>query len=240
MLRGADISSAQGHVDFVKMKSDGLDFVILKGCEGNKGFGAAPNAFNGVDPVYLANRAAAVKAGLLVSTYHFAYALPTDPAHPGRSPKEQAQHWFDTTGGHGSQDGELPPALDLEWPAPQDWPAWKTNAIDARQWCVDARSYMIDLWGCQPIVYTYPDFWSHLGGALIPAFVDSPLWIANYPKPYAWPVEGENPVVLKPWSKWTFWQFTGGGMQLPAGQPVDYDVFCGDLAALEALSIASV
>src|SRR5579864_9557685 len=101
MLRGLDVSAAQGRVDWGCVAGMGCRFAIIKCKQGN----------DGIDPRFAENVAGAKAAGLLVGAYHFAYPLPK------LDPRAQARAFFEASS-LGNRAGELPPALDLEWPAP--------------------------------------------------------------------------------------------------------------------------
>lgn len=60
-VRGIDISSHNGDIDFGALKQAGIDFVLIKASEGS--------SFK--DPRFYTNIARARKAGLKVSAYHF-------------------------------------------------------------------------------------------------------------------------------------------------------------------------
>jgi GH25 family lysozyme M1 (1,4-beta-N-acetylmuramidase) len=248
VLKGLDVSSVQGKVDWTSVASMGCEFAFLKCSEGNKGTDPIFNdaAFlvdaqraagvMGRDIRFLENVSGARKNGLLVAPYHFAYPLPHQEGNPLRDPAAQAKFAFDCAEGLGSQHGELPPMLDLEWPEPTQWNKWGCNATQIIAWALEYLDAAGSYWGCAPVIYTYPDFWTHLGGAHEPLFAGYPLCIANYLHPTDWPKASDRPHVLSPWTDWTFWQFTGGQMRLPNGTPCDFEVFNGDGAALRALA----
>ena len=247
MIRGLDVSSVQGHVDWPAVAAMGCRFAYIKCSEGNRGndpIFELPGMYvdanraagiTGKDPQFDANVAGAEAAGLRVGPYHFAYPLPHDPSKPFRDPEDQAKFAFDHAGAVGSVGGELPPMFDFEWPEPSDWQKWGCTAPQLRQWALSwleaARAY----WGCDPVIYTYPDFWMHLCGGAEPEFARYPLCMANYPHVVQWPQDGMAPLIVSPWTNWTFWQFTGGGMRMPDGTPGDFQVFNGSEYDLQAL-----
>src|SRR5689334_14530013 len=113
-IRGIDVSSIQGPlIDWIAVAKSGVRFAMIRCGYGN----------NSADRLFAQSAAKASAAGLKVGAYHVGFPLPEDPAHPGRSGKDQARKHFEASGGWGSRDGELPPALDLEWPAPGT-PEW--------------------------------------------------------------------------------------------------------------------
>jgi lysozyme len=248
MLRGLDVSSAQGVVNWPSLAKIGLRFAFIKCSEGNRGNDPifdTPGYLvdhrraagtSGQDTQFQINVDGATSAGIAAGPYHFAYPLPPQVGNPIRDPRAQAKFAFDLAAGLGSIAGDLPPALDLEWPPPQDWPKWGCTAPQIRDWGLQWLDEATGLWGCKPIIYTYPDFWMHLGGGSEPAFAQYGLWSASYPPGAArWPKDGEKPTILKPWADWTFWQWTGGGADLPNGVHADYDVFSGGEVELTAL-----
>jgi lysozyme len=227
MIRGIDVSAVQGVIDWPDVAISGIRFAILKCTEGNK---------TNVDAFFASNLAAARAAGVVVGAYHFAYCLPTDPSKPGRSAVEQAEAAHRLSAGLGELDGDLPPALDLEWPEPDRWAQWGCNSEQIRKWALDAIDAWTNVYGCKPMIYTYPDWWAHVGGASEPTFASCPLWMASYPKDQtAWPLDHDRPMVARPWTDWAVWQFSGGGIKLPNGKSVDGNVI-RDEDALHALT----
>lgn len=201
MIKGCDISEVQGHVDFNWLVSQGIQFVIVKCYEGNKG----------KDPMYEKNIAAARSAGLKVAAYHFLYPLPIDPAHPGRTPKEQAKMHYDAV-------GDIPFACaDLEWPEPQDFAKWGVTRESIKQWTLEYLAEYERLSGKRMVLYTYFFYGDYL--KLSPEFAKYPIWIANFDFP---------PRMPYPWKDYVLQQ-TGGGttgipLILPNGIPTDTDL----------------
>lgn len=247
MLRGLDVSQCQGRVDWKAVADLGCRFAFVKCSEGNKGIDPALGSalfylehkraagVSGQDPLFDVNVARARAAGLYVGPYHFAYPLPPQAGNPMRDPEKQAKFAYDLAAGLGSFDGDLPPMLDLEWPAPADWGRWGCDAAQIRAWALACLDAMAGFNGCTPLLYTYPDFWRHIEGSREGAFARYPLVMASYPQPAAWPSPTATAPTLAPWASPTFWQITGGEMTLPGGAPADYDVFLGGEAELAAL-----
>ena len=63
-MNGIDVSKWNGVIDFEKVKSCGIDFVIIR-----SGFG-----ISGIDPCFRRNYKTARNAGLHVGTYWYSYA----------------------------------------------------------------------------------------------------------------------------------------------------------------------
>lgn len=228
MLKGIDVSQVQGRIDWLAVKRDlGISFAIAKAVEGNK---------NAPDPMLAANVAGARGAGVTIGGYFFAYPLPPN-GQPNRAAADQAQHMFDLSGGLGGRSGDLPPALDLEWPEKSDWAQWGCTDRQIRTWGLDWLEAAEALWGVAPIVYTYPQFAVDIGLASEPRYARYLLWMASYPSLSSWPSEGSTPpITAKPWSKATIWQTSDGTWcKLPNGKEVDTDVFVGDEAELRTL-----
>ncbi len=212
MRVGIDVSSVQGVVPWDKLTN--VDFAFIKACQGNE---------INVDPFMKTNVEQARKAGIKASVYLFAYPLPNDGKHSGRDPRDQARIHRNLTS---CLELDLPPAVDLEWPEPQDWKKWSCSPAQIRDWSLEYLDEATDIWGCKPIVYTYPFWWKAVSaaGGMEP-FADYPLWIADYNQyMHATPPATAKPVVPFPWTDWTYWQHTGGGMKLPNGAPCDYSV----------------
>ena len=195
-IKGIDVSSVQGKVDYVAEFAAGIRFVIVKCGNGNDGF----------DPYYAQNINNAKAAGLKVATYHFIYPLPFDSAHPTRSPQVQAKLHFDKC----LTDVVC---IDCEWPAPQDFGKWNCNPAQLNQWMLDYLVAYEALAGKKPLVYTYP-FWA-AAVKFDPKFAEYSLWTASYEP---------TPAIPHPWTSWVLWQNTGGGGKLSNGAPVDTDL----------------
>jgi lysozyme len=229
-ITGLDVSSIQGTVDWNAVAQSGVRFVFRKCGNGN----------NPPDAGFAAYVAGARAAGLVLGAYHVGFPLPPDPAHPGRAAADQAKAHFDACQGLGSSPGELPPALDLEWPVPgsDEWKKYGCSPEQVRTWALAYLEAAEKLWGRLPLLYDgFPDYWQGIGGASEPAFARYPLWAVYYPEQYKGrtPPDGASPVIPGPWTTWTLWQHCGGGLHLPGGKPVDSDVFNGDEAAFARL-----
>jgi lysozyme len=200
---GIDVSSAQGDLTDAHWAAIAAtkSFVYAEARTGN----------DGNDPHFDAYVAGARSAGLVVGAYLFAYCLPDIAGHPGRSPEEQAQAFFEASGGLGGTSGELPPAIDLEWPASGDWPKWGCSAAQISDWALRCAVRVETLFGRRPAIYTYPYF---ARAAVLAGMNDYPLWIASY---------RAAPDVPLPWSSEALWQTSGGGLVLPNGSKCDED-----------------
>jgi lysozyme len=208
VISGIDISSAQGVLtdDHWAKIAQNQRFVYVEAQIGNDTLPIQ---------VELARRnvALARAAGLVVGAYHFAYPLPDLAGRPNRDPEGQCQLFFEAANGLGGQVGELPPALDLEWPAYGDWEKWSCSAEQITEWALRFLVRAETLFGRRPIVYTYPAFAKVAG---LQGLNSYGLWIASYQ-----PV----PHVPEPWTSCVMQQTKGGdGLRLPNGSPCDTDV----------------
>lgn len=197
LIKGIDISTIQGNVDFAAVAATGVQFVICRCGVGN----------GGKDALYDHNIAAAQAAGLKVAAYNFVYPLPPLASQPLRDPVKQAQL-------HAGWAGNVPVVCcDLEWPTPQDWAKWGCSAAQIVQWTITYLEAYEAASGVRPIVYTYPNFAQSIH--LPPSFGQTyKLWIASYQA---------TPYIPAPWTDWVLWQNSGGTQHLPNGVAVDTD-----------------
>jgi lysozyme len=243
MILGVDVHAGYGKIDWSRVAQSGVRFAIVKATQGN----------DGCDPRARENIEGCKAAGIYVGAYLFAYPLPERDDKPGRSPEDQARRLYNDVQGLGKGYGELPPALDLEWPPQHErekdtsqirnrWEEWGVTAKSIVEWAERCVAEMERLWGRPPILYTYPHFAGSLGEHLKSSGLGRcPLWIANYTSPRTWtPPEGTRPIVPKPWGDYAFWQFSADGspMRIPGipACPIDRNVFRGDIEALRDLA----
>ena len=215
MIKGVDASSVQGKLDIGALDAAGIKFLIHKCQQGN----------DGKDPWFDRNTAAAKAGGWKVGAYHFMYPLPK------LDPVAQAEAFFKASP-LGSDDGDLPPALDLEWPDPDaGWAKWGCSAAQVNAWAKACAERMTELYGRRPMIYTYPYFAHALRGRGplgpdVSWMADYPLWLASY---------APQPAIPAPWSTYAVWQYDGnGGERLPNGGDADFNWFDGDAEALDA------
>lgn len=223
-VRGLDASSVQGLLPIKDLDARGLKFLIAKCQEGNKG----------KDPYFERNTAAAKDLGWFTGAYHFLYPL------PHLDPKAQAELFFKASD-MGTTAGDLPPALDIEWPAVgAEWTKWKCNASQISDWSQACTARVEELFGRPPILYTYPHFLSSMAAGSDVSWVTKyPLWIAADGSQGKWPAEGQgpNPKLYKPWDNWTFWQCDWVATPArPIGIYADSDVFNGSWEDLQVLA----
>ena len=211
MIRGIDVSSLQGRIDW-KAERSRFDFVIIRDGYGNE----AP------DSRAKLNIAEARLAGFVVGTYNVTFPLHDSVAHINRSPVDQAR-WH----ARKWQEGDLPPACDLEWPGPEAWAKWQVSGAFIVDWHLRYLEELERVCGVRPMVYTYPYYWQTLtaaaGDAAVLPFNQYPLWLAKY--------EDHTemaPVTPYPWTYAEIQQTEGGDKtRLLNGCPVDTNVYLG-------------
>jgi lysozyme len=205
MIRGLDLSQLQGDLvdaHWATIAGDGIRFVYLRA-----GVGDDPP-----DTHFARYLAGARAARLMVGAYHFAFPLLPDGVHAGRDPEDQAQAHYEACGGLGSSLMDLPPALDLEWPAPEKWNEWGCSAQQVTDWGTRYLAKALLLYGRAPVVYSYPWF---IKAAGLGGLGKYPLWLASY--------QQTAPSAPSPWSKIFMQQTSAGGYKLPNGCPCDED-----------------
>lgn len=189
-VAGIDISTWQdssdipGHIDFVKMKGAGIQFVFQRAAFGND-----------VDDDLTINYPAIKAQGMLIGLYHFAYYM--------ASPENQAALFYSILR---SYPTDLPPVLDLEY-----FDGWGTRPSGANMAAWAAR-YVIaldKLTGRKTVIYTNGDI-SHqmlaFGAAADLAILRAhDLWFAHVDSTAPTPAE------MYVWSKCAIWQYTWHG-----------------------------
>lgn len=218
MIPVLDVGESQGMITLAHWRAiatSGVRGIVARCGNGN----------NPADLTFARNRDGARGVSIGVGPYHVGFPLNPDGIHSGRNAATQALMHYNACAGLGSEDGEIRPVLDLEWPMPVDWPKWKLTASSVRGWTFDWGHASAKLYGRKPILYLYPDFDLHLlAGASaveLQAFTDLfDLWLARY--------EVAAPGTVAPWSAPILWQKSDGGGRLPSFAKVDEDVFLGD------------
>lgn len=100
--KGIDVSKWQGDIDWGKVKSDGIDFAMIR-----LGYGSSDGNSCVIDPYFAANVTNATKAGIDVGCYFYSYALSVEGA------RREAQY---VTRVLSNYQGKIsyPVALDIE------------------------------------------------------------------------------------------------------------------------------
>ena len=154
VIQGVDISRWQGEIDWLKLRSQGANFVYIKATDGG----------DHLDPMFRRNWKAAAHAGLRRGAYHFFYWC--------RTAGEQAD-WFIRN--VPKVEGALPPVIDVEWNGESSCKR-RPSAAKVREKMQVFMDRLERHYGQRPIIYTSPDFHrDNLRGA----FNDYPFWLRS-------------------------------------------------------------
>ncbi|MEU7136077.1 GH25 family lysozyme [Streptomyces sp. NPDC046261] len=206
-VRGLDVSSHQGAVDWPAVAAAGASFAYVKATEG----------LTYKNPYFSQQYDGSAAAGLVRGAYHFAR-----PDNSGGT--VQADNFVDS-GGAWTPDGKtLPGALDIEHNPVQGAPVCYGLGQSAM---VDWISAFVERYhartGRYPAIYTTTDWWAQCTGNSAAFATKSPLWIANY--------NGTPAPLPKGWSGYTVWQTARSGPF-----PGDQNVFNGSLEDLKTFA----
>ena len=163
------------------------------------------------DPKFQYNWSQARAAGVVRGAYQY--------FRPGQDAVEQAWYFIEEMGA--LEEGDLPPALDVET---MDGKSAAVVLDQIAVWLDVVESVV----GVQPIIYTRAGFWDPLGAA---EFSGYQLWVANW--------ETNCPLMPFGWTEWVFWQTTDFGNIAGISEPVDLDVFNGDINALYEFALGA-
>lgn len=201
-LKGIDVSKWQGEINWDAVKGDGVIYSFIR----------ASNGTGILDEYFARNWAEAKRVGIKRGAYQYFRA--------SQDPIAQADVFLQIVGQ--MEDGDLPPVIDVE-DAEGATPAQLAENVG--KWIARVEGAT----GKRPIIYTGLYFWKDR--VATDAFVEYPLWIAQYGR--------QCPDIPSPWNTWAFWQTTSTGRVAGIGggaSDVDMNVFHGDMAALETLA----
>jgi len=178
---GMDVSKWEGLINYPKAISEGIKYVIVKASQWV------------ADPRFAENWKNAKDVGLIRGAYHY--------LDWGLSEITQAKKFVDTMGGDW---GEIPPCLDLEMnPLPYGLNA---EQVSGKAW--NFVKEVEKLTGRIPMIYVGYYYWNSWGSNNL-GWARYPLWLPWYATE-AWIkicTKGGTGAP-KPWTDWTFWQFT--------------------------------
>lgn len=227
LVRVIDVGAPQGHISAADWKTMALHGAV------SAAFLRCSEDHNPIDATFAENEIGARAAMMTIGAYHVATFL------PGVDAVALAQKHFAQSGRLGANAGDIPPVLDLELPAPEDW---AKHGVTGAQLVAGAAAYLAEmtrLCGVAGILYSYPWYLQALGD--LSALAAYPLWLASYPKGVVWPADGVAMPVHAPWGPASVWQVSDGGWHVPSGAPVDSDVMLAEtLAALMARAAAPI
>lgn len=152
-VRGVDVSSYQGDIDWKKLSSQGISFAFIKATEGS----------SHEDQYFKYNYREAQKAGLRVGAYHF-FSYDSE----GRT---QAENFINTVEKYESM---LPPVIDVEFYGDKESnPPDKTAVHEQMDIMV---SLLEEHYGMKPIIYaTAKSYSMYIKGD----YKDCDIWIRN-------------------------------------------------------------
>lgn len=204
-LRGIDVASHQGAVDWAAVAASGVAFSATKATGGTWYR----------NPTFAANWLGMQAAGLVRGAYHFAFES-SGQAFPGDGPEAEADYFVaELRRAGGIVAGDLL-VLDIEdgQGALGDWALRWLRRVEATT-------------GAHPLLYSGAWFTDPHGFAAVPALADYPLWLADY--------GAEWPDAPAPWKATAIWQYSDKGVVPGVAGSVDLNQFAGTVGQLRAL-----
>ncbi|WP_171169070.1 GH25 family lysozyme [Streptomyces sp. I05A-00742] len=209
-VRGLDVSSYQGAVDWPAVAAAGAAFAYVKATEGL----TYRNEF------FQQQYEGSADAGLVRGAYHFAR-----PDSSGGA--AQADAFLDGGGGWTADGRTLPGALDIEGVAASDAPAcYGLDQEGMVDWIRAFAERYRQRTGRHPVLYTNVTWWSQCTGGSRAFATTLPLWVANH--------NGTAHPLPSGWTTYAVWQTADHGPF-----PGDQDVFNGSLRDLRAFAEGS-
>lgn len=191
-------------IDFNVMKEQGASFVFIRAGQRN---------WN--DPDFKASWTAAKEAGLPRGAYWFLDARDSGGRQALRLRDQLGDDW-----------GELPPVVDYEHKVKviKNVGRGRTRS----EWAYNTPAQLDDFIEglrspVRPIIYTGYYYWLE-HGSYDEKYAAYPLWLAQY--------RVNLPTVPRPWTDWTFWQFTDNGPGKVLGaesEHIDLNYYHGDV-----------
>ncbi|WP_221584314.1 GH25 family lysozyme [Microbacterium sp. G2-8] len=151
-VRGVDVSSYQGDIDWQVLADEDIEFAYIKATEGS----------SYIDSRFADNWEAAADTALLTGAYHFLSYESTS--------KEQAAHVIDTV----PVDGTLPVAVDVECYAEfcEEPPSRERVAEILDPLLAELEAH----YGVAPVIYATADYYDrYVAGS----YEDNPIWIRS-------------------------------------------------------------
>ncbi|MFC0675781.1 GH25 family lysozyme [Brachybacterium hainanense] len=151
-VRGVDVSSYQGGIDWELLAGDDLEFAYIKATEGS----------SSVDRRFAASWEGARRTDLLVGAYHFLSFESSGEA--------QARHVIETV----PADATLPIAVDVEYYG--DYFAHPPSRAEVDAILAPLLEELTAHYGAPPVIYATPAAYdAYIAGA----YPDSPIWIRS-------------------------------------------------------------
>ena len=194
-VEGIDVSVYQGTINWTSVKNAGKYFA----------FARVSNGTSIIDSTFNQNWNGMKSAGVYRGAYQF--------FRPGQDVTAQANLMLSKIGT--MANGDLPPVIDVEV---TDGVSGSVIVERVKTWVSIVRVAT----GRNPIIYTFPSFWSSLPNTSTITGAD--LWIAHW--------DTTSPTVSSPWSTWNFHQYSDSGSVSGISGAVDLDRYNGSLASL--------
>lgn len=187
MLRGIDVSTYQGNINWSAVKADGIDFAIVKATQGHA---VNSNSYLFTDRQFANNVTGAHDVGLKVGVYHYLTAKTVKEA------QTEAQHFIDTIAPYKPRI-ELWAAVDVE--EDKYLPRNKKLLSDI----VEAFCAYVAAEGYRPMVYTNPNYLTYR----LERIPDRDLWLA------LWRDKERKPVGYDTMKVWQYGAEAVGGIK---------------------------
>jgi GH25 family lysozyme M1 (1,4-beta-N-acetylmuramidase) len=196
---GIDVSRFNGAIDWTQVRASGVKFAFIAASRGNGTDCATAPTSCGADPLFAANRAAAVAAGVRVGAYHRAFASGATRAEAQADARAEADIFVAQVGV--LNPGELLPALDVETPFVG------LTEKRLRTWIYAWLKRVRKRLGRRPIIYTNRTSWAATGNTTQFARAGHKLWVAE------WGVRKPTVLPASRWAGkgWAVWQYTSSG-----------------------------
>lgn len=183
---GVDVSHYQGEINWANVVPR-QDFIFIKATDG----------ITDVDSKFHENAKSLEGFNVPSGAYHF-----YEPSH---DPIKQADNYLKQISQYSL---ELRPVLDIEISSGVSVAEIAKNAL---AWL----KHVEEKTGCQPIIYTYSDYWNQYLGK---DFNDYDYWLADYNK---------APTLPSSRTSWQIWQYTDRGRISGLDNVVDQNIFQG-------------
>ena len=180
----------------------------------------------GTDETFQRNYKGARDAGMIVGAYEY--------VRPTLAVQDQAKHLLDQLAQAGFGPSDLPPMLDVERTG-----VHSNDGLEIAEAMLLWLHVVESALKVRPLIYAGAFFASNVAidhmpvnGKMRPALAQALTQLAGYP--VMSPAYVKVPVIGKPWTHWTFWQFTDQGpVDGVPSKGCDQSVFRGDLRALQ-------
>jgi GH25 family lysozyme M1 (1,4-beta-N-acetylmuramidase) len=192
-VRGMDVSSWQGNVNWPAAWSNGARFAYVKATEGT-GYR---------NPYFTQQYDGSYRVGMIRGAYHF--------ARPDVSGGARQANYFVNHGGGWSADGKtLPPMLDIEY-NPYGGTCYGLSDSSMVSWIRAFTRRVHYRTGRHAVIYSTTDWWKRCTGNYAGFADKNPLFIARY--------SSSAGTLPAGWEYYTFWQYSDHGT-FPGDQDV--------------------